>query len=189
MTTLSSCRLACILAFTGIAATASAQPLTLPRPLSPAMSTTQTIGLAKVTINYSRPAVKRRKIWGGVVPYGWNVQSFGTGNPAPWRAGANENTTITISDDGTIEGKKIAAGTYGLFIVVNEDNSAELILSKNSRSWGGFYYDEKEDALRAPILLRDHEFTELLTYDFINLRKNSGELVLDWEKKTVSHED
>jgi tetratricopeptide (TPR) repeat protein len=167
----------------GISTKALPQPLKLPRPISPFMSSTQTIGIAKVTVNYSRPAVKGRKIWGSLVPYGWNIQTPGSGNPAPWRAGANENTTISLSHDATIEGKNVPAGTYGLFFAVNEDNSAELVLSKNSRSWGSFYYDEKEDLLRAKVSLRDHEFTEMLTYDFINVTKGSGELVLNWEKK------
>jgi tetratricopeptide (TPR) repeat protein len=160
-----------------------AQPISTPRPLSPAISTTQTIGIAKTTISYSRPAVKGRKIWGELVPYGLNVQPFGAGNPAPWRAGANENTTINLSHDATIEGKKVTAGTYGLFFIVNDESSAELILSKNSSSWGSFYYDQSEDEMRAKIQVRDHEFTEWLTYDFTNLTKSSAELVLNWEKK------
>src|ERR1041385_7551606 len=100
--------------------------------------------------------------------YGWNVQSFGAGNSAPWRAGANENTTLTLSHDAKIEGNTVPAGTYGLFFVINQDNSGEVILSKNSRSWGSFFYNQAEDQVRAKIKVRDvTNFSELLTYDFI----------------------
>jgi tetratricopeptide (TPR) repeat protein len=90
---------------------------------------------------------------------------------------------IKLSHPATIEGKTIVAGTYGLFFVINKDNTGEVVLSKDSRSWGSFFYDAKNDELRAPIKLRDVSFTETLTYDFTALTKNSGELVLNWEKK------
>jgi tetratricopeptide (TPR) repeat protein len=117
------------------------------------------------------------------VPYGWNVQGFGTGNSAPWRAGANENTVIQFSHPAMVEGKPVPAGKYGLFFVINKDNTGEVILSKDARSWGSFFYDPNNDQLRAPIKLRDITATDLLTYAFINLTKNSAELVLNWEKK------
>src|SRR5678815_4901508 len=91
------------------------QPITTPRTPSPAASITQTIGISTVTVNYSRPSVKNREIWGALVPYGWNVQTFGAAKQAPWRAGANENTFIKFSHDATVEGHKVPAGTYGLF--------------------------------------------------------------------------
>jgi tetratricopeptide (TPR) repeat protein len=159
------------------------QPVTTPRTPSPAAVSVQTIGISGITVKYSRPAVKGRKVRGDLVPLGWNVQGFGAGNSAPWRAGANENTTITFSHDAKVEGIQVPAGTYGLFMVINQDNSGEVILSKNSRSWGSFFYNPSEDQMRAKIQVRDNAFTELLTYDFINLMKNSGELVLNWEKK------
>jgi tetratricopeptide (TPR) repeat protein len=158
--------------------------VTTPRTPSPGAVATQTIGISTITVKYSRPAVKNRKVWGELVPFGWNVQGFGAGNSAPWRAGANENTTITFSHDAKVEGNSVPAGTYGLFFVINQDNSGEVVLSKNSRSWGSFFYDKAEDQLRAKIQVRDvATSTELLTYDFLNLTKNSGELVLNWEKK------
>lgn len=158
------------------------QSVTTPQ-LSPKAEVSQTIGISKITVNYSRPSVKGRKIWGELVPYGWNVQATGYGNPAPWRAGANENTTITFSHDAKVEGIKIPTGTYGLFIAVSQDNSSELIISKNSKSWGSFFYNPAEDQMRAKIQERDITFIELLTYDFINVTKNNAELVLNWEKK------
>jgi len=160
-----------------------AQGVTTPRTPSPAATTSQTIGISVVTVSYSRPSVKGREIWGKLVPYGWNAQGFGNGNSAPWRAGANENTTIKFSHDAKVEGKPVPAGEYGLFFVINPDNTGELILSKDNRSWGSFWYEPKHDLLRTKIQLRDIPFTEMLTYDFINSTKNSSELVLNWEKK------
>ncbi|HTH54679.1 MAG TPA: DUF2911 domain-containing protein [Cyclobacteriaceae bacterium] len=154
-----------------------------PRP-SAAAVTTQTIGISTVTVNYSRPSVKNREVWGKLVPYGWNVQAFGAGNSAPWRAGANENTTITFSHDAKLQDTKVPAGTYALFFVINQDNSGEVILSKNSSSWGSFFYNQDEDQMRSKIQVRDLPYSvELLTYDFINITKTSAELVLNWEKK------
>jgi tetratricopeptide (TPR) repeat protein len=143
----------------------------------------QTIGISTITVNYSRPSVKGREIWGALVPYGWNVQAFGAGNEAPWRAGANENTVIKFSHAAQVEGHTILAGAYGLFFVVNKDNTGELILSKDSRSWGSFWYIAGQDELRAKIQLRDIPNTELLTYDFNVINKTTAELVLNWEKK------
>ena len=158
--------------------------ITTPRTPSPAASVTQTIGISTVTVNYSRPSVRGRKIWDSLVPYGYNVQGFGAGNRAPWRAGANENTTITFSHDAKMQGQLVPAGSYGLFFVINGDNTGEIILSKDYKSWGSFWYDSTHDFLRANIQVRDiPEITEMLTYDFINDTKNSAELVLNWEKK------
>jgi hypothetical protein len=163
--------------------TVSGQPITTPRIPSPAATLSQTIGISTVTVNYSRPAVKGREVWGALVPYGWNVQQFGARNEAPWRAGANENTVITFSHPAKVEGQNIPAGSYGLFFVIHKDNSGQVILSKDYQSWGSFWYDPKHDQLRAKIQVRETTPTELLTYDFINLTKNTGDLVLNWEKK------
>ena len=106
-----------------VSITAKTQAITTPRTPSPAATVSQRIGISDVTISYSRPSVKGREVWGKLVPYGWNVQAFGAGNSAPWRAGANENTTIKFSHDAKVEGKNVAAGEYGLFFVINEDNT------------------------------------------------------------------
>lgn len=157
--------------------------ITTPRTPSPAAAVSQTIGLSVVTVDYSRPSVRGREIWGAIVPYGWNVQGFGAQKEAPWRAGANENTVITLSHDARIEGESVPAGSYGLFFVINDDNTGVVVLSKDHRSWGSFWYDPAHDQLRAPITIRDNAMTELLTYDFVNIDKTSAELVLNWEKK------
>ena len=165
-----------------IASLSSQSQVTTPRVPSPAATVSQTIGISTIAVNYSRPSVKGREIWGALVPYGWNKQAFGLGNDAPWRAGANENTILHLSHDAKIEGHPVPAGDYGLFFVVNKDNTGEVILSKDFQSWGSFFYDPQHDELRAPISLRPIANTELLTYDFQNVTKTSAELVCNWEK-------
>lgn len=172
-----------LLACTSFITLVQSQGITVPRNPSPAATVGQTIGISTVTVNYSRPSVKGRNVWGELVPYGWNVQTFGTGNSAPWRAGANENTVISFSNDATVEGQPVPKGSYGLFFVINKDNTGEVILSKDYRSWGSFFYDKSNDVLRAPIKLNDIPHSELLTYEFSHVTKNGGELDLNWEKK------
>lgn len=179
---LSAIKFAAAFLFTSISTAVIAQGITVPRP-SPAATVSQTIGISTVTVNYSRPSVKGREVWGKLVPYGWNKQAFGLGNDAPWRAGANENTVIKFSDNVVVQGQPVPAGSYGLTFVINPDNTGEVILSKDYRSWGSFFYDAKNDQMRAKIQLRDAPFTEMLTYDFQNITKTSAELVLNWEKK------
>ena len=164
-------------------APAWSQNITTPRTPSPAATVSQKVGISTVTVEYSRPSVRDREIWGSLVPFGWNVQQFGNQNSAPWRAGANENTVIKFSHDAKVEGQAVPAGKYGLFFVVNEDNTGEVILSKDYRSWGSFFYEPSQDQVRADIKLRSIPMTEMLTFDFINLDKTSAELVLNWEKK------
>ena len=163
--------------------TSHAQNITTPRTPSPAATVSQTIGISTVTVSYSRPSVKGRAIWGNLVPYGYNKQGFGAGNDAPWRAGANENTVIRLSHPARIEGQSVPAGEYGLFFVIDPDNTGEVILSKDSRSWGSFWYVPDHDLFRAKIKLNEVPMTEMLTYDFQDLTKTSAELVLNWEKK------
>lgn len=172
-----------IVLMTALLCTNAWAQVTTPRTPSPAAKISQTIGISTVTVNYSRPSVKGREVWGKLVPYGWNVQAFGAGNSAPWRAGANENTTIEFSHPAKVAGQDVPAGIYGLFFVINADDSGEVILSKDHRSWGSFFYNASQDQLRSKITVRSNPSTELLTYDFMNLTKNSGELVLNWEKK------
>jgi len=142
------------------------------------------IGLTDVTIHYDRPGVKGRegKIWGTLVPYGFTDLGFGTSKAAPWRAGANENTTIEFSTDVKVEGKNLPAGKYGFFIAVGQEESI-VIFSKNSTSWGSFFYDDKEDALRVTIKQKTSEQpVEWLKFEFLNETKNSATIALAWEK-------
>ena len=110
------------------------------------------IGLTKIAINYDRPGVKDRegKIWGQLVHKGFIDQQFGSSKNAPWRAGANENTTIEFSTDVKINGQNLPAGKYGFFLAY-DPNESILIFSKNSTSWGSYFYDDKEDALRIKV--------------------------------------
>lgn len=146
--------------------------LNIPR-VSQRASVTQRIGLTDITIAYHRPAVGAREIWGKTVP-----------NGKVWRAGANENTTITFSDDVTVEGKPLAAGTYGLHMIPDA-NQWTIIFSKNSTSWGSFSYDEKEDALRVNVKPHAGEAFEQLTYTFDDVKPESAAATLRWEKLAV----
>jgi len=111
----------------------------------------QRVGITDITISYSRPSVKGREIWGKLVPYGMNNLGFGTASESPWRAGADENTTISFTHDVTVEGKTLKAGTYGLHMIIYEDGKATIIFSNNSTAWGSFFYEPKEDALRVDV--------------------------------------
>jgi len=134
---------------------------------------TQRIGLTDVTINYHAPLVGGRKLWGAAVPY-----------DKVWRSGANQNTTISFSEDVSIEGKPLAAGTYGLHTIPAADQWT-IIFSKNSTSWGSFSYDEKEDALRVTVKPHEAEFRESLAYTFDDVKPDSALATLRWEKLAV----
>ena len=134
---------------------------------------TQRLGLTDITINYCRPLVNGREIWGKAVPYG-----------KVWRAGANENTTISFTDDVSIEGKPLSAGTYGLHTIPTADQWT-IIFSKNSTSWGSFSYNESEDALRVTVKPHPTEFTEALAYTFDDPKPDSVLATLRWEKVAV----
>jgi hypothetical protein len=134
---------------------------------------TQSIGITDVTINYHRPLANGRKVWGGLVPYG-----------QVWRAGANENTTITFSDPVIVEGQPLAAGTYGLHMVPTE-NEWTIAFSKVNTAWGSFSYKQDEDALRVKVKPQATDFHNALTYDFDDLTSDSAVVTLRWEKLAV----
>lgn len=134
-----------------------------------------------ITIEYSRPGVKGRKIWGGLVPYGMTPgNQYSEGKPFPWRAGANENTTIDLSKDVLIEGKKLAAGKYGIHMIPSE-KAWTVIMSKNNSAWGSYTYNEKEDALRVTVTPVKAPHIEWLTYGFEDLTGTSATAFLHWE--------
>jgi tetratricopeptide (TPR) repeat protein len=152
---------------------------------NPRATITETIGITAISLDYSRPDVGGRagKIWGTVVSYGFTTNSFITNRPtAPWRAGANENTTIRLEHDVKVEGKPLAAGTYGLHMAVWPD-SVWIIFSKSHDAWGSFYYEEKDDALRVMVkpLVTD-KTVEWLKYEFIDHKANQATIALVWEK-------
>lgn len=146
------------------------------------------IGITDVTIRYNRPGVKGRegKIYGTpVVHNGYIDQGFGTSKAAPWRAGANENTTIEFSTDVKIEGQVLSAGKYGFFVAY-DPSECTLIFSKNFTSWGSFFYDDKEDALRIKVKPMTLDKTvEWLKYEFTNQTDNSATIALQWEKLSI----
>ena len=151
-----------------------AQSFVLDLPLqSQRAQISQRIGITDITISYHRPLVNDRKVWDALVPDG-----------KVWRAGANENTTITFSDPVMIEGKPLDRGTYGLHMIPTAEEWT-IIFSKNSTSWGSFTYDEKEDALRVTVKPKTAEMHNALTYDFDNLQKDSAVVELEWEKIAV----
>ena len=146
--------------------------LDLPRQSQHALIT-QRIGLTDITVNYHRPLVNSRQIWGKVVPYG-----------EVWRAGANENTTVTFTDPVTIEGQPLDKGTYGLHMIPTE-NQWTVIFSKMSTAWGSFSYKQDEDALRVTVKPQTAEFHDALTYDFDDVKPDSTVVTLRWEKVAV----
>lgn len=150
-------------------------------------SVSERIGITDVTIHCDRPGVKGRegKIWNGLVHVGYKDLGFGTSKAAPWRAGANENTTINFSTDVKVEGKEIKAGTYGLFAAMG-NGDATLIFSNNNSSWGSFFYNPKEDALRVSVkTVSLNESVERLKYEFSDETDNSATVTLIWEKLKI----
>src|SRR6476620_114781 len=159
------------LAILTVAGSALAQnDLNLP-DVSQAAEVKQRIALTDITVNYHRPLVNGRKIWGGLVPYG-----------KVWRAGANENTTIEFSDPVSVEGKPLDKGIYGLHMIPNQD-SCTVIFSKTNTAWGSYSYDQKEDALRVDVKPRPlAEMKEALEFEFEDLKPTSTAVTLKWEK-------
>lgn len=134
---------------------------------------TQTVGHVDVTIDYHRPGVKGRKIWGGVVPYG-----------QVWRSGANEATTIAFSDDVTIDGKPLPKGTYSLHTIPGQAQWT-VIFNKVAKQWGSFSYKEAEDALRVTVTPHAAPATEWMEYTFPAVSADSATVELRWEKLAV----
>jgi hypothetical protein len=150
----------------------------------------QDIDPVRLTIDYSRPHVhsptgvdRRGKIWGkgNLVEYGMATLPWGScGSQCPWRGGANENTVFTTTHDVTIQGQRLPAGSYGVYFVPEADEWT-IIFSKNHTSWGSFYYDAKEDALRVTAKPQPSEYHEDLTYEFRDQKPDSVTAVLRWE--------
>jgi hypothetical protein len=153
-------------------ATGETLMLDLPRQSQHALIT-QRIGITDITINYHRPLANGREIWGKVVPYG-----------QVWRAGANENTTITFSDPVTIEGQSLDKGTYGLHMIPGE-NQWTVIFSKDYKDWGSFSYKQDDDALRVTAKPHTAELHDALTYDFDDVKPDSTVVTLRWDKVAV----
>ena len=134
---------------------------------------TQYVGITNITIDYHRPLVKGRPIWGKLVPYG-----------EVWRAGANINTLIKVTDPVTIEGQPLAKGVYGLHMIPNQDQWT-VIFSKERDAWGSFTYNQADDALRVNVKPQSSDMHEALTYDFDDVKADSAVITLRWEKIAV----
>ena len=146
---------------------------------SPKVQETQKLGVTSITINYSSPSVKGRDVWNNpnVIPQ--------NGNPIPWRAGANMNTTITFSTDVLIEGQPLKAGTYGFHVIPN-GNVYTLLFAHNNNQWGSYYLDvDKDVTLRVDIEFVESPFSEQLDFEFLNRTENSLIIGLEWEKRRL----
>jgi hypothetical protein len=146
----------------------------------------QRIGVdTDINISYSRPGVKGRKIWGGLVPYGLAPGTKeSNGNPFPWRGGANECTTIEFNKDVSIDGNKLPAGKYSMQFIPSKEKWT-VIFNKNTKLWGSFEYDKKDDALRISVTPVKVPFQEWLSYGFDDLAGTSCTAYLMWEKLKI----
>lgn len=158
-----------------VAALSAAGQSAIPLPeASPAASVSQTVGITDVSITYHRPAVNKRKIWNGLVPYG-----------SPWRTGANENTTIAFSTPVKIEGQTLPAGTYALYAIPGASQWT-MIFSKFTGDWGVYNYDASEDAVRVTVTPQvSADSQERLAYTFDDVTNNAATAWLRWEKVRV----
>ncbi|MEO7986385.1 MAG: DUF2911 domain-containing protein, partial [Gemmatimonadales bacterium] len=151
---------------------AQAPPLILPK-VSPRASVTQTIGLTEITIRYDRPGMNGREVWGKLVPY-----------DSVWRAGANENTVLTVSSPVKVQGQPLAAGRYGIHMIPSQGDWT-VIVSREASAWGSFSYDQKEDVLRVKATPHAAEPEERLLYTFDDPDDSSVVATLRWEKLAV----
>jgi hypothetical protein len=141
----------------------------VPRPSQGAM-VKQIVGLSDVSVTYHRPGVKARQIWGNVVKYG-----------EAWRAGANEPTLITFSDEVTIRGKKLGAGTYRILVFPAEKGDWTFVFNSEVKNWGSIY-EAKYDTLKVAVTPETVPLTEWMTFSFEDPTANSVKLTLTWEK-------
>jgi hypothetical protein len=143
-----------------------------PRPSQHA-SVSQTIGTTEITVDYHRPGVKGRSIWGGLVPF-----------DQPWRMGANEATTITFSKAVKVEGQDVPAGTYSFFAIPSRDKWT-LILNKDPKQWGAYGYDQSKDQIRATVTPAKGPQTEWMRFTIDPVTPTSALVTLNWETLSV----
>jgi hypothetical protein len=148
------------------------QQMRTPRP-SPKASLMQAVGLTDITINYNRPGVKGRAIWGALVPY-----------DKVWRTGANEATTIEFSDDVWINGNKLAKGLYSLHTIPTA-NQWTVIFNSVASQWGSYSYDAAKDALRVQVTPEKADHREWMSFEVPEMTTDTAKVVLRWEKIAV----
>ena len=164
--------LALLLSCFALGATGAQTKIKLPQA-SPSASVKTTVGTSDVTINYHRPGVKGRKIWGTLVPYG-----------EVWRLGANNATTITFAGPVKVEGKDVPAGTYGLFAIPAEDKWT-LILNKEAQQWGAYSYKQDQDLLRFDVKPQTGPFTEWMAFSITPAGEGKAVVEMAWENLRV----
>ena len=155
----------------GAAAPAPAE-IKLPKP-SPGASVETEVGTTAVTIDYHRPGVKGRKIWGELVPWG-----------EVWRLGANEATTITFAGPIKVQGQEVPAGTYGLFAIPGTDKWT-LILNRKAKQWGAYFYKAEEDFLRFDVQPQTGPFTEWMVFQITPAGNGKAVVEMAWENLRV----
>ncbi len=145
-------------------------------------SVSQRLGIdTDIKIDFSRPGVKGRKIWGELVPYGLAPGNrYSKDQPYPWRAGANENTTIEFNKDILVEGNKLPAGKYGIHMIPSEKDWI-IIFCKNNSGWGSYQYNQEEDALRVTVNPVKAPHQEWLVFGFEDLAGTAATAYLHWE--------
>lgn len=152
----------------------SAQNYNIPAT-SPRQTVTQQISIFNVSVDYGRPAVKGRTIFGELVPFG-----------KVWRAGANGTTKITFGQDFMFGGKVVKKGSYGLFIIPNA-KEWEIILNEDANGWGAYAYDEKKNvASTKATVINNMEPQEWFKIDFENLSDNGLTMTFAWDRTRVS---
>lgn len=148
--------------------------LSLPQA-SPLEERSITIGLTKISLEYSSVGIKEREIWGGLIPFG-----------EVWRAGANKNTVFTVEDDVLINGQPLAAGSYGFHTIPGE-NEWVLIFSNNNEAWGSYFYNELGDALRVSVPVKEMDNTyEWMKFAFSKYTATSVDISLKWAHRNVT---
>ncbi len=160
-------------AFLTIGQVATAQ-LKLPQA-SPEAYIRQTIGLTDITVRYHAPGVKGRKIFGSLVPYG-----------QLWRAGANEATLITFSDELFLNNERVPAGTYYFYILPENDSTWNVVLNRDTTLWGLEGYNELNDVAYLQVKPKKADFKETMQFSFSDISINKGYLNLNWENTQVS---
>ncbi len=153
---------------------------------SPKASVSQRIGVdTDILINYGRPGVKGRTVWGDIVPYGMHEgNKYSSNKPYPWRAGANENTTIEFNNDVKINGKKLAAGAYSIHMLPSE-KSFDIMFNKKSDMWGSYTYNAEENALVITVTPVKSEHTEWLEFGFDELSDSGATAYLKWDNLKI----
>ncbi len=141
---------------------------------SPAGSVSQIVGVTKISIEYSAPAVREREIWGKLIPYN-----------EMWRAGANSPTKVTFSTDVMVEGKKVEAGTYTL-IAIPTEKTWTVILNKDSKGNGVYTYLETDDVVRVEVTPTATDMHEYLSYSILPQSDMEAHLVMSWEKMKIA---